>query len=75
VPREWIIRERRGTGVGAAVSGVANETDGEVDALLAPPPLLFDPHLVEQSLQLRLQVGRRLGLRVLCFCLLRVHPP
>src|SRR5205807_2220379 len=32
-------------------------TDGEVDALLLPPPRFQAPHLVQQRLELSLQVG------------------
>ncbi len=40
---------------------VADEADGEVDAIVSPPALLLFPDLVEHGLELRLQVRRRLG--------------
>lgn len=42
---------------------VVHVPDGEIDALVPPPALLFDPHLVEHSFELRRQVWRRLGPR------------
>src|SRR5205807_2941997 len=71
--RAWIIRPADARPFGDRLSDVAHVAAGEVDALLAPPPLFLGPHLVEHFLQLRLQVRRRLGSGLSPCWSLRVH--